>query len=238
LGSIQEEKELKLMHIPLWKKWLSHINPFVIEMTGSEQNPELAVLLNRGRMQLLSGNAIYSWDDLYRNFSTAFDVLKIRDRAVEEVLVLGLGLGSVPFMLEKKFGVNAFYTAVEWDETVAELAARYTFSRMKSGVNIVTADAAVFMEICESTFDLIVVDIFEDDLTPPQFEVSDFLEHCARCMNPGSILLFNRLYGEHKDKVAADRYFERVFKSVFPEAWTIDTQGNLILCAAATLPKN
>jgi spermidine synthase len=223
------------MHIPWWKKWYSHITPIVLEMTESEQNPELAVLLNRGRMQLLSGNAIYSWDDLYRNFSTAFEVLKIRDRAVEEVLVLGLGLGSVPFMLERKFGVNAYYTAVEWDEKVAELAMKYTFSRLKSAVNIITADAGDFMEICGSEFDMIIVDIFEDDLTPPQFETPEFLESCLRCLNPGGLLLFNRLYGEHKDKVAADRYFERVFKTVFPEAWTIDTQGNLILCATATL---
>lgn len=218
------------MHIPRWKKWLSHISPMVLEMTGSEQNPELAVLLNRGRLQLLSGNAIYSWDDLYRNFTRAFEVLKIRERGVSEVLVLGLGLGSVPYMLEKKYGVKANYTAVEWDETVGELAARYTFSRLESYVDLVTADAGVFVQVCEQHFDLIIVDIFEDDLTPPQFETDEFLQDCFDLLEPGGLLLFNRLYGDHKDQVAAERYFERHFKTVFPEGWSIDTEGNLILC--------
>jgi spermidine synthase len=218
------------MHIPRWKKWLSHISPMVLEMTGSEQNPELAVLLNRGRLQLLSGNAIYSWDDLYRNFTKAFEVLKIQDRSVQEVLILGLGLGSVPYMLEKKYGVQANYTAVEWDETVGELAARYTFPRLKSHIDLVTADAELFVQVCEQQFDLLIVDIFEDDLTPPQFETDDFLRDCVALLAPNGLLMFNRLYGEHKDQVAAERYFERHFKVVFPEAWSIDTEGNLILC--------
>lgn len=222
------------MHIPWWKKWLSYTYPMVLEMTASEQNPELSVLLNRGRLQLLSGNAIYSWDDLYRNFSMAFEVLEIGKRAPQEVLILGLGLGSVPFMLEKKYGVAAAYTAVEWDEIVADLAYKYTFSRMKSPVQVITADAGIFMESCSSQFDLIVVDIFEDDLTPPQFETRAFLEDCANCLNDKGLLLFNRLFGEHKDQVAATRYFEHTFKQVFPGATSIDTRGNLILCATAT----
>jgi len=218
------------MKIPLWKKWWSYVTPVVLEMTGSEQNPELAVLLNRGRLQLLSGNAIYSWDDLYRNFMIAFERLNIRDRKIEDVMLLGLGLGSVPFMLERKFDRLYYYTAVEWDETVAELASRYTLSRLESPVNVVVADAELFVEICEETFDLLIVDIFEDDLTPPQFETLDFLRACDALLNPGGMLLFNRLHGDHKDKVAAERFLERKFQVAFPEAWSIDTGGNLILC--------
>jgi spermidine synthase len=218
------------MHIPLWKKWLSHLTPVVLEMTGSDQNPELSVLLNRGRMQLLSGNAIYSWDDLYRNFTRAFEILKIKDRPMDDVLVLGLGLGSVPFMLEKKYGKDCHYTAVEWDETVAELASRYTFSRMKSSVDIIVADAEIFVDICEETFDLIVIDIFEDDLTPPQFEAPEFLRDCEALLKPKGLLLFNRLHGDHKDKVSAERFYSRVFNVILPESWYIDTEGNWILC--------
>jgi spermidine synthase len=218
------------VRIPFWKKWLSYLTPVHLEATGSDQNPELTVLLNQGRMQLLSGNAIYSWDDLYRNFTVAFETLKIEQRLVREVLVLGLGLGSVPFMLEKKFGKSCHYTAIEYDETVAELASRYTLSRMKSPVDIVIADAEIFVEVCEETFDLIIIDIFEDDLTPPQFEEPDFLRSCHGLLNPGGLMLFNRLHGDGKDKVAAERFYNRVFTVVLPTSWYIDTKGNWILC--------
>ncbi len=219
------------MHIPWWKKWISHLTPLTLEETGSEQNPALTVALAKGRVQLLSGDAIYSWDDLYRNFDIAFGELKLEQYPFEDVLLLGLGLGSIPMLLEQKYGRTYRYTAVEWDETVTDLALRYTLSRLKSPVDIVTADAEVFVEVCQDTFDLVIVDVFEDDLTPPQFETPDFLHDCDALLRPGGLLLFNRLHGEPKDKVAAERFYERTFKKVFPDAWSIDTQGNWILCA-------
>lgn len=202
----------------------------MLEMTGSEQNPELAVMLYRGRLQLISGNAIYSWDDLYHNFTIAFEKLRISERKVQDVLILGLGLGSIAYILETVHKITCRYTAVEWDEVVAELATKYTLSRLKSPIEIITADAEIFVAVCEEQFDLITIDIFEDDLTPPQFETPGFLNQCKELLRPGGLLMFNRLYSEHKDRVAADRFFQRSFSVVFPEAFSIDTRGNLMLC--------
>jgi spermidine synthase len=219
------------LRIPRWKKLLSHVVPLTLEETGSEQNPELTVVLDRGRLQLLSGDAIYSWDDLYKNFLLAFDKLEIEKRQIEDVLILGLGLGSVPYILEKVFHRNYRYTAVEWDEIVSELASKYTLSRLSSPMEIVIADAEVFVQITEEQYDMVVTDIFEDDLTPPQFEAEDFLRHCGDLLRPGGLLLFNRLHGGDRSiKIVTERFFERDFKAVFPEAWAIDTGGNWILC--------
>ncbi len=205
--------------------------PLTLEEAGSQQNPELAVMLDRGRLQLLSGDAIYSWDDLYKNFLIAFNQLKIGERPVEEVLVLGLGLGSIPYMLEKVFHRKYHYTAVEWDETVSLLATKYTLSRLESPIDVVTADAEVFVQVTQEQFDLIVVDIFEDDLTPPQFESPRFLADCGDLLRPGGLLLFNRLHGGSSSvKILTERFFEQKFKKVFPEAWYIDTSGNWIVC--------
>lgn len=217
------------MHIPLWKKWVSHVVPLTLETAASEQNPELAVMLDRGRLQLLSGNAIYSWDDLYHNFTIAFGALDLEKRPVEDVLILGLGLGSVPYILEKIYDRAYRYTAVEWDETVAGLAARYTLSRLKSPVDVVTADAGIFLQVTEEQYDMIVVDIFEDDRTPEQFETVAFLEACAEHLRPNGLILYNRLYNAHRNIVSTQRFFEDTFKKVFPEGEKIDTGGNWIL---------
>lgn len=217
------------MHIPIWKKWLSHLLPLTLETASSEQNPELAVVLDRGRLQLLSGNAIYSWDDLYHNFTIALGMLDLEEKPYEEVLILGMGLGSVPYIIEKVYELQYRYTAVEWDEAVAALASKYTLPRLASPVEMITADAGVFVEITEEVYDLIVVDIFEDDRTPEHFETVDFLDACEQRLSPGGILLYNRLYNNPKNMLATDRFFEHAFKDVFPDAWKIDTGGNWIL---------
>ncbi len=219
------------MHIPVWKKWLSHLTPITLEEATTHQNPELSVVLSKGRVQLLSGEAIYSWDDLYKNFLIAFDRLKIDERKIEDVLLLGLGLGSIPYMLEKIFQRKYHYTAVEWDEMVAHYATQYTLSRLESPVEIITGDAEVFVEVTEEQFDLLIVDIFEDEITPPQFCTVEYLQTCEKLLKPGGLLLFNRLHGEDQSiRMVTERYFERTFKTVFPEAWAIDTKGNWILC--------
>ncbi|MCC6460268.1 MAG: fused MFS/spermidine synthase [Saprospiraceae bacterium] len=217
------------MRIPVWKKWISYVLPVTLETASSAQNPELAVMLDRGRLQLLSGNAIYSWDDLYHNFTIAFGSLDIEERPFSDVLVLGLGLGSVPFILEKLYEQQYHYTAVEWDETVAGLAAKYTFSRLDSPVDIITADAEVFIQVTEEMFDMVIVDIFEDDRTPDQFETTEFLQACAERLNPKGLLLYNRLHNSARNQVVTERFYEDVFKKVFPQAWMIDTGGNWVL---------
>jgi spermidine synthase len=218
------------MTIPRWKKWLSHLTPLTLEETASEQNPELTVLLSRGRVQLLSGDAIYSWDDLYQNFRIAFEQLKIEDEAFQDVLVLGLGLGSIPYMLETVFHRDYYYTAVEWDETISELANKYTLSRLKSAVDVITGDAEIFVDVTEEQYDMVIIDIFEDEITPPQFCTPEFLESCRDLLKPNGLLLFNRLHGEDSAvRSVTERFFERTFKKVFPEAAYIDTKGNWIL---------
>lgn len=215
--------------IPLWKKWLSRLRPIVLEETGSDANPDLSVVLDRGRLQLLAGNAIYSWDDLYRNFRVAFEQLDLASRKLDDVLLLGLGLASVPYLLEKKQGKICHFTAVEMDEEIARLALEYSLPRLKSPVEIITADAEIFVEVCEETFDMVIMDIFEDDLTPPQFETRDFLETCAERLRPGGFLLFNRLYHSLPDRTATERFWAKTFLPTFPNARKIDTDGNWVL---------
>lgn len=73
----------------------------LIKETRSEINPELKVYLSLGRLKLITGNAIYSYEDKYINFVEAFNFINIKNKSVKGALVLGLGLGSIPYILEK-----------------------------------------------------------------------------------------------------------------------------------------
>jgi SAM-dependent methyltransferase len=218
------------MEIPRRKYLWSHFTPVILEDTSSDLNPFLAVALYKGRLQLLSGNAIYSWDDLYDNFRGAFGKLNIQARPPRTALVLGGGLGSIPFMLEKRFQVkNCAYTIVEYDKEVNYLACKYSYPRLKSPVEVITANAAAFMDLNMEQYDLICVDIFEDDKIPEAFQSPTFLEQCKNALKPDGLLLYNRLYQELRDVESSERFYHNTWKEVFAEGEIIKTQGNMIL---------
>lgn len=220
--------------IPFWKKWLSWLAPLTLESGESELNPELSVALSKGRLQLLSGNAIYSWDDLYYNFTRLFETLDIRSRPQADVLLLGLGLGSVPYILEKTYGRRYAYTAVEMDEMVADMASRYALGRLKSPIEVIVADALTFVEVCEQRFDMVIMDVFEDEITPPQFETADFLERCMELLRPGGLFVYNRLANSEQQKRETVRFFGRKFKDLSSDTAFLDTGGNWMLYAYKT----
>jgi len=83
------------MKKPFFKKFISNFKEVILEETGSQHNPVLQVLLYKERFQLCTDKAIYSYEDKYDNFRTAFDLLKIKDKNIESTLLLGLGLGSI-----------------------------------------------------------------------------------------------------------------------------------------------
>jgi len=88
--------EINRSNIPAWKKILSYFFELPLETILSNQQLPLTVCYHRGRFQLYSENAIYSWDDLYTQFRDVFNYLSIEIKEKKEVLLLGLGLGSIP----------------------------------------------------------------------------------------------------------------------------------------------
>jgi spermidine synthase len=217
--------------IPRRKYFWSHFAPVILEETSSKHNPYLAVALAKGRLQLLSGNAIYSWDDLYDNFYHAFGKLHLRTRQINEALILGGGLGSIPFMLEKKFKQkNCAFTIIEYDEEVNYLSGKYSLCRLKSPVELITADAVKYMSQNVREFDLVCIDIFNDDLVPKAVESRVFLLQCAEALSQNGFLLFNRLYLEERDKTATDAFYQGTFQKLFPGAIELLSQGNKVLC--------
>ncbi|MEL7021873.1 MAG: hypothetical protein AAGK47_09700, partial [Bacteroidota bacterium] len=103
------------MNVPTWKKWLSYLTEIHIESAPSEINPHLYVSLRRGRYQLCTANAIYSYEDLYSNFYKAFEQVNLHKIKGDRVLILGYGMGSIPYILEKKMNYDFNYTAIEID---------------------------------------------------------------------------------------------------------------------------
>ena len=211
-----------------WKRWWSYLTELHIESAPSPHNPHLYVSLRRGRYQLSTANAIYSYEDLYDNFSRAFEQLDLGRLPGEEVLLLGFGLGSIPMILEKQ-GLDFHYTGVEIDESVIYLASKYTLPQIDARVELICADAFAYVWQTQQQFDLIAMDVFLDDAIPDRFQEAEFLQRLGEMLRPGGLLMYNRLAYTPEDIQQARRFYEQPFLEVFPQGQYLEVRGNWML---------
>ncbi len=215
--------------IPYWRFALSYVLEQHIEQSASIHNPELNISLIRGKFQLFTENAIYSYEDRYHNFRLAFKKLDFKHRSFDNILVLGLGLGSVPLLLQQLGMRPKSITVVEIDDEVIRLAQDYVLYKVDLPMQVICADAQVFVETTEEKYDLIIADVFLDTHIPDYFQSSAFLYEIKRIADRPFMLMYNCLYARNIDKTRTGKYFEEIFKKEFPDAQLLEVWHNAML---------
>ncbi len=228
----------KKLNFPWYKKVQSYFYDVVIEQRSSAFNPEIILYLVRNRLQLCCGSAIYSFDDLYDNFGDCFQKINLSEKQNHTVLLLGFGIGSIPYILEKQHQKNWSYTAVEIDEEIIELAELYSIPRLSSYIQMICADAHVFIETTEEKYDLICMDVFKEDIVPDHLKSHHFIEQLKQTLSLNGLLIMNLMADSPASKKEADDFFEAVFKQVFPEAVVLHIHGNYMLLSDHSVLKH
>lgn len=193
---------------------------------SSDFNPDLEVILDRGRYKLLTEGAIYSFGDLYTNFRWAFERLDWSSGPFRNTLILGLGLASIPDMLVRRFGKSMHFTAVERDELITSLAMTYVLTPAAIRVEVFTADAAEFLQWHRGKYDLICSDVFVGDRIPDELQTLEALAAMRNLLSPSGVLMYNRLSRFATDQAESIRFRDEVFLSVFPAGGYLDMKGN------------
>jgi len=206
--------------------WLSYLMEWPVITLSSPYNPLLKVVLNLGRYKLITEGAIYSFGDLYSNYRRSFERFNWEKHPLKTCLVLGLGLASIPDMLVTRFKKDIRFTAVEIDEAVTKLAYDYVIHPKGLKVQVFTSDAASFLEWHEEKYDLICSDVFEGDQIPAELETEEVLIAMREHLNPGGVLMYNRLSRYKSDITKNLKFRDEIFLKVFPEGGFIDVTGN------------
>jgi spermidine synthase len=216
--------------INLFRYLWSYFDTLILAEAESEYSQKLQLCYRKGRYMLVSPNAVYSYEDLYFNFSETFARLEAQNWPLKSVLVLGMGLGSVPQLLSQNFKQkNARYTLVEIDPLIIKWAKATTLPQIGAACDIVCADALQFVEHCQTKFDLIAIDIFIDDKVPQIFESQDFIEKIKSLLLPNGRLLFNRLSDTAAQYSLSQTYFQNVFLPAFPQSQALNILTNTML---------
>ena len=199
------------------KKFFSYLSDILLEKKSTPYNPVLKLYLSKGQLKLITKGAVYSYGNLYYNFRDSFQKLDITNRKIQDVLILGLGTGSIIQILEQKFRRNLNYDVVEIDPVVATLFEKYKNGYINTTCNIYIADAFQYLKSNHKKYDLICMDIFCDKTVPEIFESEEFLLNLKNALDDAGLMLYNRLNIDTADKIKNETFFN-TFHKIFRDA--------------------
>lgn len=170
------------------KKIISHVWPLT-KRISSKINGTLEVTWINGKKVLDSQNANYSYGALEKVLN--YGVSQINIQNTSEILLLGLGGGSVIKSLYERFNYHGKITAVEVDNTMIHIARNEFDVKESKDLNIINDDALHYVEHCKKHYDLIIIDIFIDQTVPELFYEQKFWRHIPQLLNAEGSIIFN-----------------------------------------------
>lgn len=165
----------------------------IICRTSSKHNVTLEVAVEEGRMVLNTDNGNYSFGNLHIVFDEVFRKEHIQDSAYKNILLLGMGAGSVIDLLRKNHKQQGPITAVEIDEEIIKLAQQYFGLNEYKNLTVVNDDAYKFAMSTTDSYDLVVIDLYIDLDVPMEFESTLFINRLMEITSKGSKIIFNKV---------------------------------------------
>jgi spermidine synthase len=161
----------------------------------------------------------------------------------DRALVLGLGAGTLPVILERYHGMVA--DAVEVNPEVVDAARRY-FAFSTKGTTFVEDGRTYVRRCAPATYDLIVLDTFSGDAIPYHLLTRELFEEVRRILRPAGVLAVNctGLFRPKRGVSADVRALAATVQTAFPElhAYALrgpdeigkeEAVGNVLLFASA-----
>jgi Spermidine synthase len=166
------------------------------------QFPVPELFLYQGRFQLATQDALYSDGKHYRPMLAAYKKLKRDLPAVQNVLVMGCGLGSAVEILYGH-GYKPGYTLVDTDKEVLRWALELLPQDAMAKVTPICEDAALFAAKHDEQYDLVIVDIFLGRSVPAFVTAQTFLKHCRRLVKGGGHFVLNYMVAQEGEWLSA-----------------------------------
>ena len=119
-----------------------------------------------------------------------------QQKAVHRVLMLGMGGGSIASHLNVSQPDIQIHI-VELRQAVIDIAYDYFHLPEEPEIEVMHEDALIYIEDAISSYDIIIVDVFDDQGLPEAFTRGEFQQNLLKNLKPSGLVLFN-LWG-HQD---------------------------------------
>jgi len=190
----------------------------ILEERESKYNGHLRVVRTFGMGNYIQAGGLTQSGGIVESIwkSTLKRIAVREKRIVKNILILGLGGGTLAKLLRKKYP-EAKITGIEIDPIMIELGKKY-LKLDDYNIDIKVADVNSY-NLYTNRFDLVIVDMYSGDNFPKEFESEEFLKKLSKF----PIVIINRLYYGDKrpDTVRFGNRLEKIFKKVvwhYPEA--------------------
>ncbi|MFN5888948.1 MAG: spermidine synthase [Bacteroidota bacterium] len=172
-----------------FQKWLSYLWPQRVLSKPSNYTGNLLLLAWRGKYMLDTERVNYSFGSLHTIMEKTLAELKVKHALFDRVLMLGYGGGSAAEIIHQHYQREAAIVGIEIDPVVIELAKSYFYSK---GVRILQENAFDYLRKASENsweYDVILVDLFIDDIVPEAVTQEDFIKQLALVAPEGAIAI-------------------------------------------------
>jgi spermidine synthase len=186
-----------------------------MEAGHSKHSGPLELRLENGKKVLNTSKVNFSYGSLEQVFRLSMAKVAPPPQALKDgqVLILGFGGGSIVHILREKYKFKGAITGVDFDPELVSFASRH-FPESFESVNLVIADAEVFMDNTSQEYDLVFVDLFINDQTLPKALQTHFLQQLKDVTSPGGMIYHNvMIRNTQKLKLFVETY-RKIFKQV------------------------
>lgn len=159
-----------------------------------------------------------------------------------ETLVIGLGGGSVVKRMWRDYR-HMRLDVVEIDEEVVEIARAFFALPDDERIRVTVADGREYVRRCPDTYDIVIVDAYDDDRFPRPLMTEEFMRDIADRLKPCGVVVYNFIGALYGPKSKPFRSLYRTAGNVWGSVWVFpigygedvtDKSRNIILLASNT----
>jgi spermidine synthase len=160
-------------------------------------------------------------DHLELPYTRAIPVAFVFVERPQNVLVVGLGGGTIPAFLRKHFP-DTRIDAVEIDPGVVEVAKSHFGFREDATMHAHVADGRHFIERSGRLYDIIFLDAFGTNSVPYQLVTREFLAAVSRALKPSGVVIGN-IWSRASNPLYDSMV--RTYQAVYEEVSIVDVHG-------------
>ncbi len=176
-----------------WTFWklISYIVDVPVEAGIDSQGNIIQLVIRNGQFLLTSPKMVYSYGNRYKVLQEAYRFFNVYSMKPASILLLGGGMGSgLQLINEHKIIPDVVF--VEKEQLICQWFRQFVRRHLQfKDIEIICSDAYKTVKQLHRFFDLIVVDLFVDDMVPKFVGSEDFVKNVIRICSSNGLIIIN-----------------------------------------------